>query len=94
MSNFAFILDIFLMTSLFSLIGALAYLGLLSGRLPIVSRFDWKSSLSRFCFSVGTGSVTWLFTEGVFGAGTQDASLTAIATAAVVGGVTKFTDWV
>lgn len=86
------IFGIIVMSGLFSIIGALVYLGLLSGRLPVLSRFDWKSGVSKFCFSVGSGSVTWLFTEGLFGAGTQEASLTAITTAAVVGGVTKFTD--
>ena len=88
------LLQVLVMSSLFSVIGALVYLGLLSGKLPLVSALDWKSGVSKFCFSVGTGSATWLFTEGLFGAGTQEASLTAVATAAVVGGVTKFTDWV
>ena len=49
-----------------------------------------KTHGGRFAFSVGSGVCTWFLTHGLFGHGVENASLTAIATAAVIGGITKF----
>lgn len=81
--------NIITISSLFSVIGGLVYLALKTGWLPVLPEFDWRSGLARFAFSVSSGVVTWLFTNTVFDHGIHDASVSGIATAAILGGVTK-----
>ena len=44
----------------------------------------------RFLLSVTSGTATWFFTHIVFGHGIHDASVSGIATAAVIGGISNF----
>lgn len=81
--------DGILLASLFSLIAALLYLGLMTGILPFADQFAWKSAFGKFAYSVGTGVVTFFLTQWLFGHGTENASVTGFVTAAIIGSVTK-----
>lgn len=83
--------DFITLISLFSTVGGLLYLALIGGWFPLPGAINWQAGLVRFAFSVASGVVTYFVTNQLFGHGTDDASLTGIATAAVIGTVTQMT---
>jgi len=77
--------------TVFSAVGVLVFLALKKTKVALVVKFVKTSSAFRFLYTVTSGVTTYFITDALFGRGIENSSITGIATAIVIGLITKVT---